>query len=297
MIEFPISGVETYFWLPALVAFLVTSITSTAGVGGGFIFLPFQVSILGFTTPGVSATNLLINVLTIPSGAARYHAEKRLLWPLALLMIIFALPGVILGAYMRVTFLPDPTNFKLFVGIVLLILSVRLVGDMFRSRRNKEAGKAIQSFRIESAEFGFRELRFDFNGEQYRLSTLKPAILSLVVGVIGGLYGIGGGVILAPYLVTAYSLPVFAVAGAVLVTTFATSVGGVLAYLIIANIDPSGSAAMPDFWLGLSFGVGGAAGMYLGARLQRFFPAKLIKGILFVTIVAIALKYIYGFFA
>ena len=44
------------------------------------------------------------------------------------------------------------------------------------------------------------------------------------------------------------------------------------------------------------FGIGGALGMYAGARIQRFVPAKIIKAILTVCVMLIAAKYIIGFF-
>ena len=68
MFEFPISGVETWWWLPALVAFLISSLTSTGGVSGAFLLLPFQVSFLGFTGPAVSSTNLVYNIVATPGG-------------------------------------------------------------------------------------------------------------------------------------------------------------------------------------------------------------------------------------
>ena len=48
--------------------------------------------------------------------------------------------------------------------------------------------------------------------------------------------------------------------------------------------------------LGALFGVGGFAGMYLGARLQRFFPGTAIRIGLGLIITGLALRYIMGFF-
>ena len=52
----------------------------------------------------------------------------------------------------------------------------------------------------------------------------------------------------------------------------------------------------PDWILGLLFGLGGMAGMYLGARLQKFVPARAIKWMLAGIIVFTALKYTAAFF-
>jgi hypothetical protein len=52
----------------------------------------------------------------------------------------------------------------------------------------------------------------------------------------------------------------------------------------------------PDWVLGILFGLGGMAGMYLGARCQKFFPAKAIKWMLAGIIVFTAFKYVASFF-
>nr|MBN2278238.1 hypothetical protein [candidate division Zixibacteria bacterium] len=49
MVHFTISGIETYWWLPALVAFGISTLTSMSGVSGAFLILPFRVSIPGRT--------------------------------------------------------------------------------------------------------------------------------------------------------------------------------------------------------------------------------------------------------
>jgi uncharacterized protein len=77
--------------------------------------------------------------------------------------------------------------------------------------------------------------------------------------------------------------------------TFVTSVAGVIFYQAIAPYYPNMSVA-PDWLLGFLFGIGGMAGMYLGARLQKFVPAKTIKWMLAGIILFTATKYMAGFF-
>ena len=87
-------------------------------------------------------------------------------------------------------------------------------------------------------------------------------------------------------------MPVYAVAGASLLGTFITSIAGVGFYMFMPSAE--GIATAPDWALGLLFGVGGAIGIYLGARAQRHVPEKLIKVILFIIIFGIAAKYLWG---
>jgi len=118
--------------------------------------------------------------------------------------------------------------------------------------------------------------------------------LALVVGIIGGAYGIGGGSIIAPFCVAVFHLPVYTIAGAALMGTFITSVAGGIFFSIV----PAAGAmsAMPDWPLGILFGIGGFIGMYLGARAQKFIPQKFIKVMLSVMIVFLAIKYIVQYF-
>jgi uncharacterized membrane protein YfcA len=138
-------------------------------------------------------------------------------------------------------------------------------------------------------------IRYEFNGEPYRVSTVGVFCLSLVVGVAGGIYGIGGGAIIAPFLVSFFGLPVYTVAGAALMGTFVTSAAAVFFFQCIALFYPDMSVA-PDWLLGAMFGLGGFAGIYLGARFQKHVPANGIKGMLSVIILITAGKYIVGFF-
>src|SRR4030043_471703 len=98
---FPVSGVEVNPLIPPLIALVVSTFTSMGGVSGAFLLLPFQVSFLNFTSPSVSATNFVYNIVAIPSGVYRYLKEGRMAWPLTWVVIAGTLPGVFIGYYLR----------------------------------------------------------------------------------------------------------------------------------------------------------------------------------------------------
>ena len=131
---FPLSGVTVDPWIPPLVAFAVSFLTSMGGVSGAFLLLPFQMSVLGYTSPSVSATNQLYNIVAIPSGVYRYWREGRMIWPLVWAVVAGTLPGVLIGAIIRVTGLRDPRHFKLFAAAVLLYIGIRMVRDLLRQQ-------------------------------------------------------------------------------------------------------------------------------------------------------------------
>jgi uncharacterized membrane protein YfcA len=45
------------------------------GISGAFLLLPFQMSVLGYVGPSVSATNLVFNLYAAPGVVWRYAHE------------------------------------------------------------------------------------------------------------------------------------------------------------------------------------------------------------------------------
>jgi len=312
---FKTAGIEVALWIPPLVSFIISFFTSMGGVSGAFLLLPFQMSFLGYTNPSVSATNQVFNIVAIPSGVYRYWSEGRMVWPLTWIVVFGTLPGVFIGAMVRVLYLPDPKHFKLFAASVLLYIGFKMVVDVLKNTNNGAKNGSETRFRemvrrgntntensstavlpsTTVTHFNLKRLGFTFYGEVYDVPFWGIFLLSFIVGIVGGIYGIGGGSIIAPFFITFFGLPVYIVAGAALMGTFVTSVAGVAFYQAIAPFYPNLSVA-PDWLLGIFFGAGGMAGMYLGARCQKFVPAKAIKWMLAGVMVFTAIKYILNYF-
>jgi uncharacterized membrane protein YfcA len=315
---FQTADIEVALWVPPLVAFVISFFTSMGGVSGAFLLLPFQMSFLGYTAPSVSATNQLFNIVAIPSGVYKYWKEGRMVWPLAWIVVAGTLPGVFIGAIVRIAYLPDPRNFKLFAGVVLSYIGAKMVMELvkknsdgankstsekrfheiMRRHRTMTAGKnhpESEQNPVKITHFNLKRLGYTFYGETFDVSLWGIFGLSFIVGIVGGIYGIGGGAIIAPFFITFFRLPVYTVAGATLMGTFVTSVAGVIFYQAIAPFYPAVSVS-PDWLLGILFGVGGMAGMYLGARCQKFVPAKVIKCMLGGIILFTATRYVVAFF-
>ncbi|UCD80081.1 MAG: sulfite exporter TauE/SafE family protein [Desulfobacterales bacterium] len=289
---FPVAGIKTYLFIPPAVAFIISFFTSMAGISGAFLLLPFQMSVLGFTAPSVTSTNFLFNVVGTPGGVYRYAREGRFVSPLAILIVSGIIPGVLIGYYLRIIYLPDPKTFQFFIGCVLLLIVFKLLKEATNNKASKTIDNRSRNYRVDGASIEMKTASFTFKGRLYSFATAKLLGLALVVGVIGGVYGIGGGSIIAPFLITFFRLPVHAVAGAVLLGTFVSSLAGVAFYSLIPI---NGAVAAPDWLLGMLFGIGGLMGMYLGARVQKHASERWIKLILAGVIIVVALKYILRF--
>ena len=290
LITFPVAGAKTWIFLPPLIAFSLSFFTSMAGVSGAFLLLPFQMSYLGFVSPSVSGTNFLYNVIGTPGGVIRFIREQRMVWPLAYCFIGGALPGILMGYYLRIRYLPDPSAFKFFVGLILLGIGLRLIKGINKGNGQK---KAPTAFTVTNLRASLQRVSYNFQGEEVSFSVPLLVVLSFFIGIIGGIYGVSGGVILAPICVSFLNIPIFTVAGAVLFANFATSVAGVAFYSLIPI---NGHTAPPDWLLGTLFGIGGLGGMYFGAKCQKYLPERLIKIGLAVIIMLVAGRYIIQFF-
>ena len=111
------------------------------------------------------------------------------------------------------------------------------------------------------------------------------------MGVVGGAYGVGGGAIIAPFLVSVARLPVHTIAGATLLATLLTSLVGVLFFAALGPLIGQPRVA-PNWPLGIVLGLGGMIGMYLGARIQRYLPPRAIETLLAVATSWVGLSYV-----
>jgi len=239
---------------------LIATVTTPVGVSGAVFLLPVQLSVLGVPNPAVTPTNLLYNVLATPGALLRYRRNGQLAEPLVRLLLAGTVPGVVAGAAIRVFLLPGARPFRLVAGLVLLAVGAWLISRTLRAPRTHRP-----------------------------LSDRTTVAVSLAVGVVGGVYGVGGGSILSPILVGS-GLAVAVVAPAAMTATFVTSVVGALTYAALALI-ADGTIA-PDWPIGIACGLGGLCGGYLGARLQPHLPERGLRLLLGVLAVAIAFAYL-----
>jgi uncharacterized membrane protein YfcA len=245
--------------LGAAIAFAVAALTTPVGVSGAVFLVPVQVSVLSVPNPAVTPTNLLYNLIAIPGALLQFHRAGRLHGPLTRLLVLGTLPGVVAGAVIRVELLAGPEAFYLVIAAVLTPLGAWLA--------LRSAGE---------------------QGARRRVTDGQVVAMALAVGVVGGIYGIGGGSILAPIL-AGFGFGLAELAPATLAATFLTSIAGVVTYAVL-SIEAPGDVA-PEWGIGLALGAGGLAGGTLGARLAPRMPEALLRRGLGVLAIALGARY------
>lgn len=241
---------------------LISTVTTPVGVSGAVFLMPVQLSLLGVPSPAITPTNLMFNVVAGPGALLRYRHIGGLAGPLTRLLLIGTLPGVVLGALIRVFAVPGPRVFRLIVAAVLLPLGLWLCIRAVRPTRRAPA-------------------------EPFPPRTVIA--LAVAAGTVGGIYGIGGGSLLGPVL-AGRGTPIAQVAPAVLASTFITSIAGAATYALLALTTPGDIA--PEWMLGLCCGLGGLVGGYLGARVQPRLPETALRLLLGGLATALAVLYL-----
>ena len=244
---------------------LISVLTTPVGVSGAVFLLSVQLSILNVPSPAVTPTNLLFNVIAGPGALLRYRTGGQLTGRLTRLLLAGTIPGVVIGAAIRVYAVPGPRLFRLILAVFLLPLGLWLCTHTARPAP-AAPGRT--------------------NG-----GLSEPAItaLALIVGIVGGIYGIGGGSILGPVLV-GRGVPVAKAAPAALASTFVTSTVGAVTYGLLSLVTAGDIG--PKWSIGVACGLGGLTGGYLGARLQPRLPEARLRLLLGILATTLALLYL-----
>ena len=281
---FPVAELNLNPAWPILIGLGVSVFSSPTGISGGFLILPICVNFLGFSSVAVSPTNFIFNIVAMPAGLWRLAREKRLLWGLGGILMIGSLPGIIAGMILRNTWLKEAGDFKIFMALVLTALALNLARSLKGDKAGARAERIFQARQREcrlpeyiETTYKQRRLIFNFCEEDFSVSIPSVIGISLIVGLAGGIYGIGGAAIIAPILISHFHLPIYIINGASLLAGWAAAVFGLVSYILIWPLVSGQPPVMPDFKLGLLFGLGGMAGVYIGSALQRFLQPGPLK--------------------
>ncbi len=269
-------------------------------VGGatGMVSLPYDMSVLGFTSIHVSPTVQLETFLN-PFGALlgfRRHGQSN--GDFALPLCVGAAVGAILGPFVRVCWLSDPVPFKGAVGLALIFVSFQMLYRVFKGAgsavRNAET-QPTQPLSIQTLESNWHHLRIGYGNEQCRMSIAGLVALGCGVGVIGTTLGVGGGFLLVPILAEFYRLPMRVIVAGSIPYVIVLSAVGLLSFNVTVPLLTGQHVPTEWAW---GFFTGGAAilGAWLATHSQRHIPEGILRGILGVSNGTVGLLYVLGYF-
>lgn len=188
------------FLLLIAIGFAVGTLGTLIGAGGGFILVPILIFTHPLLQPAIiTAISIVIVACNALSGSIAYARAKRIDYKAGLQFSIFTIPGSILGVIIT-RYIPA-SLFNIIFGTLLILLALYL----FFKKKHEETVLAV------SAGKGTTHHQLtDRTGETYSYSYNKYIgwVISLLVGFISPVLGIGGGIIHVPALTNWLRFPV-----------------------------------------------------------------------------------------
>ncbi len=242
------------------------------GIGGGVFLVPLLHLALGFPLRTAAAVSLATVIATSSSVAAGRSGEQLINLRLGMLLEVATVAGSLLGGLTAHLF-SEPTLQRLF-GIVTLLAAVSVLGRV--NRRNVMLHPAA-----EPGDLGGRFHEVESGGVvTYQVNRLPLGMFaSFVAGNVSSLLGIGGGVIKVPALNAWCGVPMRAAAATSAFMIGVTATGGAIIYY--GRGDLPALVAAPAV-------LGVQLGSWIGLALTHRVPAKALKILLVVVLIAVA---------
>lgn len=262
-----------------IVGLIAGTIGSLVGLGGGIIIVPTllflgtNTSILSEVTPQVATgTSLLVIIFTGLSSTIAYYKQKRVDYKSGLIFFIGSGPGGIFGAWVNKQL--DVDAFSVWFGLFMIFISFVL---MFKDRlkpRKKKSEKGIWRTYMDASG----------NEQTYGFHPAAGIAISVVVGFLGGLLGIGGGALLVPVMILLFFFPPHIAVATSMLLLFLTSVTSSMAHIYMGNINWLYAAGLiPGAWIGGK----------LGASINQKLPSKTVVVLLRVVLIVVGARLIY----
>lgn len=182
------------------------------GQGGGSVYTP-TLFLLGYATLVSISTSLVLNLVTALFATVVYYRERLVNLRLASALI----PGIVVGAYFGGAWsnFVDSRMLLWFFVAFLIGAGSRMVYTHWERTTDVEKG-----------------------AKRPTLSTYVVVVLfSLGVGVLSGLLGVGGGILIVPFLIFVYRAPTKESAGTAGFVVIFSSLFGVLGHSAFGHLD------------------------------------------------------------
>lgn len=247
---------NSVFLMAIIFSFVIAFVFSMFGQGGGSVYSPLLI-LLGYSVLISSSTSLVLNLITSVSAGYVFYRNKMIDMKASFMFV----PGIVTGAFaggFLSRFFDTSVLLWLFV-ILLFVLGIRMIYSYWEKSNVEEKVP-----------------------EHLSLSMyLFIVVYGIVVGFISGLLGIGGGILIVPFMTYILKYPTkFAAGSSHLIISF-SALAGILGHVTSHHL---------DIHLILTTGIAVLLGGYLGARFSLKVKPRMIKAGLGVIMWALAVQ-------
>jgi hypothetical protein len=206
------------------------------GVGGGIVLVPFLVLVRGWDQKRAQATSLVMVAMAATAGLIQYAIAGNVVWLAGAAILVGGLVGAVIGSALVARL----QTWILQIGFAVLLVAA-----------------------------GLRMVTAPTQDPVGVLPEIDPALAAayvasgLAMGILSALFGIGGGILLVPLLVTVFGYDVRLAAGTSL---------AVMGLIALVGALRQSRQGMTDWRAGALLGLGGIVGGLAGAALAQWLP-------------------------
>ncbi|MFA5311876.1 MAG: sulfite exporter TauE/SafE family protein [Methanomassiliicoccales archaeon] len=231
------------YWIAIFAVLLISIIFSMFGQGGGSLYTPI-LFLLGYTALISVSTSLVLNLITAASASIVYYRQKLIDLKTAAAFIPGICAGSLLGGALG-NFIDSTFLMWLFI-LFLFGAGARMIYTITEKKKENE------------------ECPLRFSKAMY--ATI--VVFSFAVGILSGLLGVGGGIIIVPFLLFLCKFPMKYSAGTVAFIVIFSSMFGVVGHSAFGGL---------NIELIVGAGIAVFIGASIGARLTVRLRSAWIK--------------------
>lgn len=221
----------------------VGAFSGAFGVGGGILLVPFLVLVRKVPQKRAQATSLVLVAMAAAAGALRYALSDDVAWLPAAIITVGGLAGAWLGAHLMQRS-PNAVLQAAF-GVLLAVAGVRM---LWPTNTTVEAADVLPAL-SETLLIGY-------------------VAAGLGMGLLSALFGIGGGILLVPILVTLFGYSQHLAAG--------TSLAVMVPIALLGAIRLS-RPGLTQWREGARLGIGAMAGALVGASVAQALSDSILQ--------------------
>lgn len=237
---------------------------SMVGLGGGFLLVPILRLLFGFAPAEAAGTSLALVVASSASASVAYFLQRRVHVKLGFLIALGGFPGAILGSVI-VHRLSSPLFDWIFAAFLLLVATDIIFN---RHKRAADRDERTDTARLKGMPFP------------------TAILMGFAVGLLGGTFGIGGGIILVPTFIYFSALPAQAISATSQFAILLTSPIGLTTHIL--EHDTQWAKVVPLVAGGL---LGGPIGARFSSRLHSSHLLLFVAGALILAAISLTLHH------
>lgn len=258
------------------IGFLAAFVGSLVGMGGGIILVPallflnqFLDSFSWATPQNIVGISLVVMIFTALSSTISYLKKGRVDYKNGFILLTGCIPGGVLGAWLN-QFIQSEM-FSFYFGLLVIFMFF-----MFFLKKKATAKK--------NTDDSNQEVDVNGNTHPYSVPFWSAFFISLFIGVLSGLFGIGGGSVLVPVMILLFGFsPHVAVATSMFIIFF-------IGLTSSATHITLGHVPWQYVWL---FIPGAWLGGTVGARVNLLLKGQTVEWILRILLLVIGVRLIW----